>query len=128
MLAGFRRGGGLAPQDIAASHDTLALWQHYVDYIRCSERFRWLPLLAMDLCTLVGTNLRRLRLAAGLTQEELAHRGSIDRTYLSDIERGIRNPTVLVIRDLAVVLEVHPAIFLVPADRAAAVQAVLLYE
>ena len=101
------------------------MWLHHVDYIRCSGLPPWLLLLAMDLASLVGTNLRRLRVAAGLTQEELAHRGSIDRTYLSDIERGIRNPTVLVIRDLATVLGVHPATVLVPEERAAAVEAAL---
>lgn len=79
----------------------------------------------MDVSTLVGNNLRRLRRAAGLTQEELAHRASIDRTYLSDIERGIRNPTILMLLDLATVLQTHPAILLVPEDRAAAVQAAL---
>lgn len=84
-----------------------------------------LPLLAMDLSKLVGTNVRRLRRDAGLSQEELAHRSSIDRTYLSDIERGLRNPTLLVICDLATALQVHPAVVLVTADRAAAVAAAL---
>ena len=79
----------------------------------------------MDVSKLVGTNLRRLRLGAGMTQEELAGRATIDRTYLSDIERGIRNPTVLVLNDLATVLKVHPAVLLVPEDRAAAVLAAL---
>jgi len=55
----------------------------------------------MNLCALVGQNLRRYRHAAGLSQEELAHRAGLDRTYLSDIERGIRNPTVLMLQDLA---------------------------
>ena len=53
---------------------------------------------------LVGQNLRRHRHAAGLTQEELAHRSRLDRTYLSDIERGIRNPTILLLQDLAMAL------------------------
>ena len=79
----------------------------------------------MDLTTLVGRNVRRLRLGAGLTQEELAGRAEIDRTYLSDIERGLRNPTVALLHDLATVLGVHAAILMVPEDRAAAVQAAL---
>lgn len=55
----------------------------------------------MNLCALFGQNLRRHRRAAGLTQEELAHRAGMDRTYLSDIERGIRNPTLMMMQDLA---------------------------
>lgn len=58
----------------------------------------------MNLCELVGRNLRRHRRSAGLTQEELAYRASLDRTYLSDIERGIRNPTLLMMHDLATAL------------------------
>ena len=58
----------------------------------------------MNLCTLVGQNLRRHRHAAGLSQEELAFRAGMDRTYLSDIERGRRNPTLLTMQDLAVPL------------------------
>lgn len=73
----------------------------------------------MDLCALVGRNVRRHRRAAGLTQEELAHRAGLDRTYLSDIERGIRNPTVLLLRDLAAVFGVHPAALLLEEAAAA---------
>lgn len=67
----------------------------------------------MDLCAQVGGNVRRHRRAAGLTQEELAHRANLDRTYLSDIERGIRNPTVMLLQDIAEVFGVHPALLLV---------------
>ena len=70
----------------------------------------------MDLCALVGRNIRRHRRAAGLTQEEFAHRASLDRTYLSDIERGIRNPTVLLLQDVATVLDIHPAVLLLQED------------
>ncbi len=79
----------------------------------------------MDLSALVGANVRRLRLAAGLTQEELAHRADIDRTYVSDIERGIRNPSLLVLRDMAAVVGRHPAVLLVPAEQADALEALL---
>ena len=70
----------------------------------------------MDLCALVGRNIRRYRRTAGLTQEELAHRASLDRTYLSDIERGIRNPTVLLLQDVAMVFCIHPATLLLEED------------
>ncbi|HYF35968.1 MAG TPA: helix-turn-helix transcriptional regulator [Prosthecobacter sp.] len=63
----------------------------------------------MDVRKTVGLNLRRYRKALGLSQEELAHRANLDRTYVSGMERGIRNPSVLVLQDLAGVLDIHPA-------------------
>jgi transcriptional regulator with XRE-family HTH domain len=45
--------------------------------------------------TRFGLNVRRRREAAGLSQEALAEKAELDRTYISGIERGIRNPTVL---------------------------------
>ncbi len=51
--------------------------------------------------------MRRFRKAAGLSQEELADRARLDRTYVSGVERGIRNPTVLVLQDLAGALGVR---------------------
>lgn len=72
----------------------------------------------MDVRRLVGQNLRRLRKAAGLSQEELAHRAGIDRTYVSGVERGIRNPTVLILQDLANVLGAKPADLLHDGDHA----------
>jgi transcriptional regulator with XRE-family HTH domain len=43
---------------------------------------------------MLGDELYRRRVAAGLTQEELADRAEIDRTYVSKLERGIQSPTV----------------------------------
>jgi transcriptional regulator with XRE-family HTH domain len=43
----------------------------------------------------VGLNLRRLREAKGLTQEELAHQADVHQTYLSGVEGGKRNPSSL---------------------------------
>lgn len=83
-------------------------------------------LLRMDLCAQVGENVRRHRRAAGLTQEEVAHRANLDRTYLSDIERGIRNPTVMLLQDIAAVFGVHPALLLVSEREAALIGEMLL--
>ena len=80
----------------------------------------------MDLCALVGRNVRRYRLAASLTQEETAHRAGLDSTYLSDIERGIRNPTISLLRDIAVVVGVHPAMILVEEHDAILLKDILL--
>jgi len=63
---------------------------------------------------LVGRNLRLYRAQAGISQEELAHRAGLDRTYVSGIERGVRNPTVLVLKDLADTVGVSPAALLSP--------------
>ncbi len=52
--------------------------------------------------TRFGLNVRRRREAAGLSQEALAEKADLDRTYISGIERGTRNPTIL--RELCVEL------------------------
>jgi transcriptional regulator with XRE-family HTH domain len=48
-----------------------------------------------------GFAVRQARLAAGLTQEELADRAGLDRSYIGGIERGERNPTLVVIAKVA---------------------------
>ncbi|MNE13719.1 anaerobic benzoate catabolism transcriptional regulator [compost metagenome] len=63
---------------------------------------------AMDVIALLGRNVRVLRTAADLSQEELAFRASMKRSYLSDLERGTRNPSVRVGR-LAAALGVPPS-------------------
>ncbi|MCB2075497.1 MAG: helix-turn-helix transcriptional regulator [Novosphingobium sp.] len=62
----------------------------------------------MDICTRLGRNVRRLREEKGWSQEDYADRAGIHRTYVSDIERGKRNPTVTVVEKLAKPLEVEP--------------------
>jgi transcriptional regulator with XRE-family HTH domain len=51
--------------------------------------------MADDVRTMVGLNIRRLRVAAGLTQAELAERMGVDRGYVSGLELGQRNPTIV---------------------------------
>lgn len=55
----------------------------------------------MDLRERVGLNVQRLRQNAGLSQEECAHRAKVHQTYLSGVERGVRNPTVMVLAKIA---------------------------
>jgi transcriptional regulator with XRE-family HTH domain len=59
----------------------------------------------MDSRTLVARNIRRLRVAAGLSQEGLALEAEIDRSYMSRVERGIENPTVGVLDKIAKALK-----------------------
>lgn len=54
----------------------------------------------------VGKNIRRLREAQGLTQEKVAFDADIDLTYLGGIERGRRNPSLLVLVGIAAALDV----------------------
>jgi transcriptional regulator with XRE-family HTH domain len=49
----------------------------------------------------VAQNVRALRKAAGLSQEELAHEAGVDRTYVSQVERRQRNVTIVVLARLA---------------------------
>lgn len=55
----------------------------------------------MDIRHRLGTNLRKLRDANGWSQEAFADMAGIHRTYVSDIERGARNPTITVVEKLA---------------------------
>jgi transcriptional regulator with XRE-family HTH domain len=59
----------------------------------------------MRVQALVAWNLRRLRVARGLSQENLAVDAGIDRTYVSRLERGLENPTVGILEQLAQALD-----------------------
>jgi transcriptional regulator with XRE-family HTH domain len=48
----------------------------------------------MDVGRRVGANIKRLRKAQGLSQEELAHRAEMHRTFVSQIERAVKSPTL----------------------------------
>lgn len=55
----------------------------------------------MDVRKRVGRNVRRLRVESELTQEELADKAGIHQTYLSGVEGGKRNPSVVVLDRIA---------------------------
>ena len=63
----------------------------------------------VDWRTIVGTNVRRARNEARLTQEQLALEAEIDLTYVGGIERGRRNPSLLILARIADALNVEPA-------------------
>jgi transcriptional regulator with XRE-family HTH domain len=60
----------------------------------------------MDMRELVGSNVRRIRRAKGLTQEQLAELSGFSQQYISGLEQGRRNPTIVTIYELATVLGV----------------------
>jgi transcriptional regulator with XRE-family HTH domain len=62
--------------------------------------------MSEDVRRMVGRNVRRLRIAAGLSQAELAERMGVDRAYVSGLELGQRNPTVLTLWHISRALEV----------------------
>lgn len=62
----------------------------------------------MDIKKLVGKNLKHYRKEKGLSQEDLGFECSLHRTYISGVERGIRNPTVLIVAALAKALSIKP--------------------
>ena len=64
------------------------------------------PKLGVDIRQRLGRNVRRLREEKGWSQEDYADRAGIHRTYVSDIERAARNPTISVVEKLAKALEV----------------------
>ncbi|MEQ1715193.1 MAG: helix-turn-helix transcriptional regulator [Hyphomicrobium sp.] len=62
----------------------------------------------MDMRKLVGENVRRIRLKKGLTQERLVEVSGISQQYISGLESGRRNPTVVTLHELAQALGVSP--------------------
>lgn len=56
-----------------------------------------------------GARVRRLRERKGWSQEELAHKAGVHVTYLSGLERGRRNPTLKIIEQVALALDVSPS-------------------
>jgi transcriptional regulator with XRE-family HTH domain len=63
----------------------------------------------MDLRQVFAANLRRLRHARGLSQENLAYEAEVNRTYMSKIEKGATYVGLEIIGKLATVLKVEPA-------------------
>jgi transcriptional regulator with XRE-family HTH domain len=60
----------------------------------------------MDMRKLVAQNVRRIRIKKGLTQEQFADLSGFSQQYLSGLETGKRNPTVVTVHELAVALGV----------------------
>lgn len=81
----------------------------FVDYIPWTVNLVMLIVAAMKsrmekICKLLGENVKASRLAMGISQEELAFRAELDRTYISQIERGVGNPSLGVLLKISTVL------------------------
>lgn len=63
----------------------------------------------------LAANVRRLRVDMGLSQEQLALQADIDRTYVSQLERKVINPSLLVLCKLSDVLGTDPPTLLTPS-------------
>lgn len=74
----------------------------------------------MDMRRLVGRNVRKYRLEKGLTQEQLAEACGFGQNYLSDLERGRRNPTVVTLWEISQALGVAPVDLITPDEEALA--------
>ena len=70
----------------------------------------------MDMRKRVGTNVQKFRLASGLSQEQIAEQSGHSQQYISGLERGTRNPTVVSLFELAQALKVTP-VDLIASDR-----------
>ena len=64
--------------------------------------------MATSLSKIFATNVRARRKAIKLSQQELADAANIDRTYASQIERAIANPSLLVVESIAKALNTQP--------------------
>lgn len=70
----------------------------------------------MDAVVLLGLNVRKYRKQRGMTQEELGLDTEMERSYVSDLERGTRNPSVRAVDRLAKTLGVAPHVLLMPIE------------
>jgi transcriptional regulator with XRE-family HTH domain len=72
----------------------------------------------MEIREILAVNLLKLRQAAGLSQEELAHRAKLDRTYISSLERSKYGATIDVVDRLAKALGVEASDLMLRPDKA----------
>jgi len=65
-----------------------------------------------DIENTFGLELKKLRLEREISQENLAHSSSLDRTYISLLERGLRQPTLSTLFSLCTALNIKPSEFI----------------
>src|ERR1700730_14698262 len=72
----------------------------------CPQYYIRNQMVMADLKALLGAAIKAERSALGISQEELAYRANLHRTYVSDVERGARNPSIASIEKLADALQI----------------------
>ncbi len=72
----------------------------------------------MDILQKLAFNVRRIRVANGISQDELALISSVERAYVGHIERGKKNPTVITLHKLAIALNCGVADFFTEVENA----------
>lgn len=70
----------------------------------------------MRIQRLLGVNVRLARRKLNWSQDQLAESAGLDRTYVSGIERGTRNPTVEIVDRIAQALSMPPHMLLAPFE------------
>jgi transcriptional regulator with XRE-family HTH domain len=68
----------------------------------------------VNILKVVGQNIRRLRESQGYSQETLAAKAGLRRSYIGNLESGNRNLTVISLNQIALALNVHPIVLLIP--------------
>ena len=71
----------------------------------------------MDVVQLLGENVRYYRKLKGMTQEQLAADAGMERSYVSDLERGTRNPSVVALGRIAMALHIEAHLLLCRVNR-----------
>lgn len=66
-----------------------------------------------DLSAKLADEIKTLRVAKGLSQEALALSADVDRSYVSQLERGIANPTLVILQRIAIALDAKVSVSLV---------------
>lgn len=69
------------------------------------------PVMQKTLVNSISLAIRHCRKAQNLSQEELADRSGLDRTYISGVERGVRNITLESLEQIIIALRITPADF-----------------
>jgi DNA-binding XRE family transcriptional regulator len=84
---------------------------NFVEYSPWTDNLQALNVRVMQhdfnaLCLELGKRLMTFRKRLGISQEELAFRAEVDRTYISQIERGVCNPSLFVLHKISIILNV----------------------
>ena len=88
----------------------MAVFVEYIPWTLCLRRFNDVEAMATEnIAAIFGKVLREQRDARGISQEALALSADVDRTFVSQMERGIRQPTLTTLCKLSKALDIQPS-------------------